>query len=433
MIHVAIQERSCEKLLAHAIKVPVNGLNDTGTSLYIRGWVLGRECELTAVKCRLRREQKPSCVTLDMPLMPRADVAKAYPQVPRAEMSGFDTIIDLLGLPQHFVVELAAAFSDGTDEVFATIAVERKGKYSNRTHDTGGPALSPLAVTSLGRSGSTWLMHLLSFHPEIVVYDRYPYESKVNISNMLALKCLQLRPVAEAAAFTNTAFWADGQMLRNGPNVRVEDRTAYLDLLKRNGIDFHMKVVEDFYRETAERQGKASPQYFAEKYSGGSDSEWELWPNTKELLLVRDFRDLVCSALAFNQKTESKAFGRGEVQSDEEYVNRVRDKGAAFLADRLQRTRPRLHLVQYEKMIREPEQVLAGVLRYLAIDSGGATIQRLLEQARKPIRELEAHITSESPEKSIGRWKRDMSPQLARFATEAFRDVLQQLGYEDIE
>jgi hypothetical protein len=433
VIHAAIQERSCEKILAHALKVPVNGLNDTGTSLYIRGWVLGRSCELTAVKCRLRRAQKPNCVTLDMPLVPRADVAKAYPQVPRAEMSGFDTIIDLLGLPQHFVVELAAAFADGTDEVFATIAVERKSKYSDRAHDADGPALSPLAVTSLGRSGSTWLMHLLSFHPEIIVYDKYPYEAKVNIANMLALKCLQLRPAADAAAFTNSAFWSDGQMLRNGPNIRVEDRMAYLDLLKRNGIGFHMKVVEDFYRETAERQGKASPQYFAEKYSGGADSEWELWPNTKELLLVRDLRDLVCSALAFNHKTQSKAFGRGEVQSDEEYVNRIREKGAAFLVDRLKRTGPRLHLVQYEKMIREPEQVLSGILRYLGLDSGPATIRLLREQASKPIKELEAHITAESPEKSIGRWKRDMSPQLARFATEAFGEALQQLGYENVE
>ena len=38
------------------------------------------------------------------------------------------------------------------------------------------PLIRPIVVTCLGRSGTTWLMRMLRHHPEIVVYDKHPYE-----------------------------------------------------------------------------------------------------------------------------------------------------------------------------------------------------------------------------------------------------------------
>ena len=51
---------------------------------------------------------------------------------------------------------------------------------------------------------------------------------------------------------------------------------------------------------------------------------WELYPDARELILVRDPRDMLASILAFNRRRGFDAFGREDVGTDQEYVHRIR-------------------------------------------------------------------------------------------------------------
>src|SRR5262249_45997404 len=80
---------------------------------------------------------------------------------------------------------LRAAFEDGSSIRFAAI----RGRQASLRTDYE-PALQPLLVTSLGRSGTTWLMRLLAGHPSVGVYRAYPYESRAAAYWMHALRVL---------------------------------------------------------------------------------------------------------------------------------------------------------------------------------------------------------------------------------------------------
>ena len=88
--------------------------------------------------------------------------------------------------------------------------------------------------------------------------------------------------------------------------------------------------IEAFYRHLA---GTGAPRYFVEKYLPHQvvpDLLAELYPGAREVILVRDFRDMLCSVIAFNRKRGWDAFGRSEGGDDAEYVRTtLRQSGAA--------------------------------------------------------------------------------------------------------
>lgn len=90
------------------------------------------------------------------------------------------------------------------------------------------------------------------------------------------------------------------------------------------------EAVEGFYRRLAASQGLAAPRYFAEKCLPGHIPllTHELYPEARAIFLVRDFRDMVCSVLAFNRKRGFQAFDRERVETDEECVRVVRHRVA---------------------------------------------------------------------------------------------------------
>ncbi len=81
--------------------------------------------------------------------------------------------------------------------------------------------------------------------------------------------------------------------------------------------------IEDWYTTLARNQSQDAPVYFAEKHMWPNFLPvltWELYPQAKEIFLVRDFRDMVCSILAFDRKRGYPGFGRPEGKSDTDYV-----------------------------------------------------------------------------------------------------------------
>jgi hypothetical protein len=137
---------------------------------------------------------------------------------------------------------------------------------------------------------------------------------------------------------------------------------------------------------------------------------------------------MLCSVIAFNHKRGYQAFGRADVGSDAEYVETAVANSARRLLRRRRERGEEAHLVRYEDLIQEPAETLAGTMRYLGLDAGEEAVAAVLERSGEE--SLDEHRTTGKVSESIGRWKRDLSPELAQVCAEVLDPVLVEFGYE---
>jgi hypothetical protein len=177
---------------------------------------------------------------------------------------------------------------------------------------------------------------------------------------------------------------------------------------------------------------RSSARYFTEKAGPltGPELFWELYPQMREIILVRDPRDLLASILAFNAKRGFQAFGRSAVKNDHTYIVVLRERMRQIQRAVEART-PRAYFLRYEDLIRQPHETLRALLEYLDLDAAPATVEKVLQRAGEDTAELKFHRTSAGPRESIGRWRRDLSPKLQALCQRELGEVLAPLGYED--
>ena len=156
---------------------------------------------------------------------------------------------------------------------------------------------------------------------------------------------------------------------------------------------------------------------------------WEIYEGAKEIVLVRDFRDMICSMLAFNAKQRAHGMPAREHSSEVDYIRAI-GVGARRLAQSWQRRAERAHLVRYEDLVQRPTETLDGLLGYLELDASEEIRSAMLSSLSEQSAGLDFHRTTDSSESSIGRWRRDLSEDLQGTADEEFGPALTALGYE---
>jgi hypothetical protein len=414
------------------IDLPVPQSQTEVYALNVEGWVLGRSSPAVAVE--LMNEKKVLCrVPVDVQ---RPDIAAQYPAIPEAESSGFRATVNTLGLTPEFELITIAVLQDGNRIPISVIKARRRSLRSDFQ-----PKLQPIMVTTLGRTGSTWLMRLLGQHPQILAYRPFEYEPRVGGYWMQVLKA-----VSEPTSYLqtlNTPFSDEHWWL--GHESHLSELTIPADSevhqwLGRDSIEalsaFCQNRIEDFYEQIAAIQGQSDATYFAEKY--GAEGFFtsirrmirELYPQSREILLVRDFRDMVCSILAYNAKQKFVSFGRENVSSDEEFIGRIRMHALTLLRNYESRS-SQVHLLRYEDLILRPIETLGALLDHLSLAATPATVQGMIERASEESLLMREHRTSADPKRSIGRWRHDLDPSLQIICQEAFGDVLEGFGYTE--
>ena len=235
--------------------------------------------------------------------------------------------------------------------------------------------VQPLVLTSLGRSGSTWLMKMFAAHPEIVTLRRFPYESSPGKYWMHAMKVLSdpanLELSAHPDSFHSDRWWAGSNPYFDASAIDDPERAAWLG---REHVErlarFFQETIEDWYLTVARSQGQEAPRYFAEKHLWPNFLPMlirELYPGAREVFLVRDFRDVACSALAADARRGYSGFGREPHMSQEEYVREVVHRMATDLHRSWEARAPGAHLVHYEDMARRPQETLRALLTFLGV------------------------------------------------------------------
>jgi len=408
-------------LLHHAIDKPGAGWRGDDWTLDVRGSAVGEGSPVERVEFHLNGH----VIHVAACDVPRPALANERPDLPGAGASGFYATLGALDLPREFELQLRAVRGDGVRLGFGTLRGRRAALETSFE-----PTLQPLIVSGPGRSGSTIFMQMLAGHPGIVAWPPFDEEPRVltywvEVLRTLARPDSFMRQVAPAGDL-NGDWWLG----RREPRPRALSDAAVQEWLGGAAVAeiaaFAQARVEALYRRVRP-DDRGDARYFAEKLRNDpvSDIAWELYPRAREVVLVRDPRDVLVSVLAANRKRgERPPPADPAAWIAEEFRPRI-----AAVVESWKRRRDCALLVRYEDLMREPQATLTAVLEYLGLDAGAGAVEAMLAGAGRPLPGMEQHRTTASPQASIGRWRQDLEPALAEQCERVLGDAIAALGY----
>lgn len=412
------------ELLGGAIDVPVAGEERPDWAVDVRGWAIGKQSRAVAAEA-LHEGRLIWRVPVDVE---RPHTAAEHPAAPDDRI-GFHALTGTLPLAPEFDLDVRAVLENGAH---AAVGVVR----GRRTPLRSGcePRRNPILVTTLGRTGSMLLMRLLAAHSEVLVYRPHRFEQRIasywgDLLLALAEPASYIRQVAPPGDVDDPMWWLG----RAAPVPWGLRDTAVQEWLGGEAVEslaagFQERIDATYDRIVATTDTADAP-LFAEKAGlRAANLLTELYPDSRELFLVRDFRDMVTSILSFNAKRDVQGFGRAGAVSDADYVASL-ESWATGLLRAWERRRGSAHLVRYEELVADPERTLSSLLAYLGVDSAAGTVAALRERLAEELPELSDHATSDGPAASVGRWRRDLAPDLVAECERALGPALEVFGY----
>jgi len=429
IINVTLPQKNPPSLWGSWIDSPTKESQSIIHTIKVSGWALGKKEITTAIELSLGER-----VIKTIPVNEkRADVAQLFPDIVNAEQCGFSTTLGLIGLPLKGNLNCKAVLRDQTKVQIGVIEFIRKPLQSNYK-----PKLNPICLTTTGRSGSTWMMRLLSKHPQIVLCDNYPYEVRTASYWTHMLKVLT-QPADHEESTPIFGFEQQTQWIGHNPfySMKHIENQQIFNWFGRGYAEqlagFCQQTIDQFYQRVANSQSQSNSEimYFVEKWILTQNRQLflEIYPQTREIILVRDFRDMVASVIAFNQKRGYEAFGREKAENTEEYICNAAKTQALTMVKTWRQRAKQAYLVRYEDLLLNPLTTLEQLLNYLNLDNSSSTIKMMLETASNDTSQLINHRTSFDPQASIGRWKHDLDPAIQSLCNEVFAEALTEFGY----
>jgi hypothetical protein len=403
-------------------------------TVVINGWVLGQNIPVTSVL--LVNDKKNEVIRRTAVHLQRPDIAKIYPELSEAKNCGFSIVVSVLGMPIDVKLHLQAILQNQSKVELGCIRLQRY----DTLHCDYEPKLQPLMITSLGRSGSTWLMHVLTEHPNIIIHREYPYETHgakywiYSLFKVLSEPTNYLNPNAPNQHLSGLNIqWLRGQLTQDNWLNQW-----FTHSYTKQIVTFCQQSTDAFYTQVANRQGQMMTQqeqkltYFAEKFGPWQSTAelcYELYPKTREIILVRDFRDMLCSMQIFSEQRGVKDFGLTATTTDLQAINQIKHSVKRLLYY-WQKRAEQAHLVHYEDLVLHPNETFQKILDYLNLELNSSTVKKMLKSSSKDTPEMKEHRTSNNPKKSIGRWQHDLNDSLKALCEEHLADELQAFGYE---
>jgi hypothetical protein len=177
-------------------------------------------------------------------------------------------------------------------------------------------------------------------------------------------------------------------------------------------------VATDYYRHLAADQNKYAACWFAEKCEaqgieyGTRASDMALFPEGREILLIRDPRDILCSSLSYFRQPFSENWLKNLQNGCETIRQIVSKKSKGTL------------VVKYEALVFDQLATLKTIARFLGIADAVWSDEPILDAKL-----FKKHATTESPQESVGRWKENLSDSQMGTCAKAFGTFLSEFGY----
>ncbi len=282
---------------------------------------------------------------------------------------------------------------------------------------------SPILVTAPGRSGTTYLMSCLAASPQIVVAELIPYEVRL-LSYYAAAFAVLTAPADLERSTHPDHLEGDGFHIGFNPFTGTQYAQAFRKQasLRQFNEDWAparlgaavADTVRQYYRLLAADKDKGEVRFFAEKNNNLHRPTRlfvrRVFPGMREVVIVRDPRDVMCSHVAYFESSQDKAFAQLSHS-----CRQLTEIQAGAEAD--------ICVIRYEDMIRGDAATYAKL---------GVFLQAEIAPVRKEAGErmFAQHATSGSPEASIGRWRTDLPASLRAQCTETWGGFLALFGYD---
>jgi hypothetical protein len=284
------------------------------------------------------------------------------------------------------------------------------------------PALMPIMVTAPGRSGTTLLMGLLARSPDIVVAELPPYEVRL-IAYHASVFAVLTAPADFERSHHPDRLEGDGFKVGsnpfNSPNYPVfKDEALRKDYFERFTLARISRcardLINEYYGRLAQDCGKAEARFFAEK-SNNMHRPTRMFArrafgDMRELMIVRDPRDVLCSHVVYFGNAHDKAFAH--------VAGAVRH----FLVVRGE-NRPDIHMLRYEDLVRGDPACFAAIGDFL-----GTAIAP--DPGAQGHAVFQKHATSATPEASVGRWRTDLPDALKARCAKEWGELFKTFGYD---
>ncbi len=420
---MSVPEQLPDQVRAARIRLPQAGATAEVFTLELAGMVLTHAGEAEAIEVRCG-----GGVVGELPVsLPRSGLTDLDPDLPDTLPCGFRGFLGTLALPSEFELDLVVVRGDGERFRIGSITGRRE-----RPAASVEPALRPLMLTSVGRTGTVWLMRMLAAHPQVVVHEEYPYEVWparywAHMLQVLSGPANHLRSV-NTRNFDHDP-WHVGQ---NPFYVPIPGRLEgdLGEWLGRRHVDrlasFCRHNVEDWYAIAARAQGK-EPIYFAEKNLLRTPLQGlgvaDLYADAREVFLVRDFRDMACSWLSFlGHRWRETGFDAEQVLAE------MVEPRARLLVAGWRARRERAYLVRYEDLVFRARETLERLFDHLGVAAAGTVIDQTLEAAADQ-QVFTIHGTSATLERTVGRWSREGDDAFGDTLNQIFHEALVEFGY----
>jgi len=280
-------------------------------------------------------------------------------------------------------------------------------------------------------------MRLLATSPQIAVGGGYPYEQKYFAYLFrwahLIDKTEWPRKIWNSGAFA-TLKQEEQMPLMGAPPWRRRE----LFEPGRGGdelSDYAFRVLwEEFSRRASAhtrrrlKRPDADVRYYAEKHLSTWQVDLDRLPPVQVLAVLRDPRDTYVSITSFTQKRErtgrQRSMGRQPGESAEAWLSRhlarQKERLRWILKAMKRETMP---VVRYESLVLDLEAETRRLEEILGVELDPAVVA-----ADEKMRAT--HVSAGTPEASIGRWRREMSPELARRFNDELGKELEALGFD---
>jgi hypothetical protein len=285
-------------------------------------------------------------------------------------------------------------------------------------------SLGAILVTAPGRSGTTLLMSRLSRSPQICVAEAYPFEVRLISYWATAVKVLSAGPDYERSTHPD-GLQGDGFKVGSNPfshsdytdafRTRNLESEYFATYVPNQLLDVARTAINEYYQRIKDDRQKHGAVLLAEKNNNLDRSTRtfarDLFSGMKEIVLVRDPRDLLCSHVSY--------FRRGA----EEAIREITDACSELLRIKHERD-DNVLFIRYEDMVLEPARVVAQLSSHLHLDPFSVTTDA------REISEFKVHGTSSSPESSIRRWVSQLPEEQRTWCTSNWCDLLTEFRYE---